>query len=222
MSSDPNIVTASSGPDRVKPATVTPVFLLLLLETLRDMDQPPEVLEDENVSSSMPRRLGLNEVVLRQITRLRDATRRKLPQTRAEAENLIRLVIRRPDAEEIFDAAGREMSRRAWNERSPLLRRVLRWLPRAIVNRIAARAAERLFGKILGGGRLGLAGWPGEISISECLTASADPGGAACGFYAGVYAELISLYSGKAHSVRHTRCAARGADACVWTTAVVA
>jgi bacteriochlorophyll 4-vinyl reductase len=220
MSTEPTSAAAPRAHEP-KPATVTPVFLLLLLETLRDLDHPPEVLEDENVSSSMPRRLGLNEVVLRQIVRLRDATRRKLPQSRAEAENLIKLVIRRPDAEEVFDAAGREMARRAWNERSPALRRVLRWLPRALINRIAARAVERLFRQILGGGRLGLAGWPGELTITDSLTASADPGGEACGFYAGVYAELLTLYTGREHRVRQTRCAGRGADACVWSASVV-
>jgi len=221
MSTESTTAPAHSASEQVKPATVTPVFLLLLLETLRDHDRPPEVLEDEDVSLSMPRRLGLNEVVVRQIRRLQDATRRRVPQSRDEAENLIRLVIRRPDSEEIFEEAGREMARRAWLERSPLLRRTLPWFPRALVNRIAARAARRLFRHILGGGRLGLAGWPGELSITESLTASADPGGEACGFYAGVYAELLSLYTGRTHSVRQTRCSGRGGDVCVWNAAVV-
>jgi predicted hydrocarbon binding protein len=222
MSTESTTASALPTPERLKPATVTPVFLLLLLETLRDHDRPPEILEDEDVSSSMPRRLGLNEVVMRQIRRLQDATRRREPQSRDEAENLIRLVIRRPDSEEIFEEAGRQMARRAWLERSPVLRRVLPWFPRALVNRIAARAAERLFRHILGGGRLGLAGWPGELSITGSLTASADPGGEACGFYAGVYAELLSLYTSRVHSVRQTRCSARGADACVWSASVIA
>jgi hypothetical protein len=98
--------------------SVTPLFPLLLLETLRDMDRPDEVLEGEDLSASMPRRLGLSDVVYVQIHRFREEVRRKRLQTAATVEDLIRLVIKRHDADEIFEEAGRRVARRIWEERS--------------------------------------------------------------------------------------------------------
>src|SRR5687767_4324843 len=89
--------------------SVTPVFPLILLETMRDMDKPDEVLEGENLAISMPRRLGLSDVVYLQIHKFREETRKKRLQTPAVVEDLIRLVIRRPDADEIFEEAGRRV-----------------------------------------------------------------------------------------------------------------
>src|SRR5215207_6833047 len=88
-------------------ATVTPVFPLILLETMRDMDRPEEYLEGEDVAVSMPRRLGLSDVVYTQIHRFREEVKRKRMQTPAVVMDLVRLVIRRPDADEIFEEAGR-------------------------------------------------------------------------------------------------------------------
>lgn len=48
---------------------MTPVFPLILLETMRDMDRPEEYLEGEDVAVSMPRRLGLSDVIYTQIHR---------------------------------------------------------------------------------------------------------------------------------------------------------
>ncbi|HWK89043.1 MAG TPA: hypothetical protein VNP72_03585, partial [Longimicrobium sp.] len=81
-----------AGPDA---PSVSPVFPLLLLETMRDMDRPEEVLEGENLAASMPRRLGLSDVVYTQIHRFREETKKKSLQTPAVVEDLIRLVIRR-------------------------------------------------------------------------------------------------------------------------------
>ncbi|MGZ7236654.1 hypothetical protein ACXWOK_10690, partial [Streptococcus pyogenes] len=52
--------------------SVTPLFPLILLETLRDMDRPEELLEGEDLTASMPRRLGLSDVVYLQIHRFRE------------------------------------------------------------------------------------------------------------------------------------------------------
>src|SRR5690606_40574039 len=43
--------------------SVSPVLPLLLLEPMRDRDRPEEVLEDEDVSLSFPRRLRRSEAV---------------------------------------------------------------------------------------------------------------------------------------------------------------
>ena len=202
--------------------SVTPVFPLLLLETMRDMDRPEEYLEGEDVAVSMPRRLGLSDVVNAQIHRFREEVKRKRMQTPAVVADLIRLVIRRPDADEIFEEAGRRVARHFWMERSGAARRMLRFLPTGMKQRRARKAAERLFGQLSGSGGLTVTRKPTGLRMERSLTAHADPGGAACAFYAGALAELMSEYMGRKHSVQHSRCTTRGADACEWTSLVVA
>jgi predicted hydrocarbon binding protein len=46
------------------------------------------------------------------------------------------------------------------------------------------------------------------------MTFRADPGGAACAFYAGALSELLREYTGKEHDVAHVHCQAQGADVC--------
>lgn len=181
------------------------------------MDRPEEVLEGEDVSLSMPRRFGLNDVVYAQIGRFREAVRRKRPQSTAEVENLIRLVIRRPDAEEIFEEAGRRIARTAWEDRSGTFRRVVPHLPQPLALRSARRATQRLFRQLVGDGRLTVTLHPLTVRLADSLSAAADPGGAACALYAGVFAELVQRYTGRPCRPEHPRCEARGASPCEWT-----
>lgn len=197
-------------------ADVDPVFPLVLLETMRDMDRPEEILEGEDVSASMPRHFGLSDVVLHQISRFREAVQRGRPQDPKEVENLIRLVIRRPDAEEIFEAAGRQIARRAWQQRSPSYRRASHWLPATLTLRVARRATRRLFAQLVGPGLLRVTGRPVAVRINGSLTARADPGGAACALYAGVFAETMRQYTGQEYRAEHTECEARGREVCEW------
>ncbi len=197
--------------------SVTPLFPLLLLETLRDMDRPEEVLEGEDLTASMPRRLGLSDVVYTQIHRFREEVRRKRLQTAATVEDLIRLVIKRHDADEIFEEAGRRVARRFWEERSNAARRLVRLLPPALAVRSARGAALRLFRQMQGTAWLELRGRPPAVRMVGPMTFRADPGGAACAFYAGALSELLREYTGKEHPVAHVHCQARGADACEWS-----
>ncbi|MBV9774519.1 MAG: hypothetical protein JO040_11250 [Gemmatimonadetes bacterium] len=201
---------------------ITPLLPLILFETMRDMDRPEEVLEGEDVSVSLPRRFGLNDVVNTQIHRFREEVRRKRLQGESEIENLIRLVIRRPDAEEIFEEAGRRMARQAWEERSATARRMVKHLPSRLALVTARRAARRLFRQIVGNGRLHISKKHPAIRVAGSLTARADPGGVACMLYAGAFAELMARYTGRDYRLTHPACEARGAEACEWTAAVPA
>ena len=58
---------------------------------------------------------------------------------------------------------------------------------------------------------------PPTVQMVSAMTIRADPGGAACAFYAGALAELLREYTGHDHTVAHARCQALGADACEWT-----
>lgn len=198
---------------------ITPLLPLILFETMRDMDRPEEVLEGEDLSASLPRRFGLNDVVHTQIHRFREEVRRKRPQGEAEIENLIRLVIRRPDAEEIFVEAGRRIARLAWEARSDTYRRLVRHLPPRLALRSARRASLRVFRQIAGNGRLHASRRQMAIRISGSLTARADPGGAACALYSGVLTELMTRYTGRDYALQHAACEAYGAEACEWTAA---
>ena len=209
--------TGSSGKGRI-----SPLLPLLLFETMRDMDRPEEVLEGEDLALSLPRRFGLNDVVHTQIHRFREEVRRKRPQGEADVENLLRLVIRRPDAEEIFEEAGRRMARIAWEERSAAFRRLVRHLPPALALRSARKAARRLFRQMAGNGKLQVGRRQPGLRISGTFTARADPGGAACALYAGALAELMEQYTGRAYRPEHPACEGRGADTCEWTLAAQA
>ena len=209
--------TSSAGPDT---PSVTPVFPLILLETMRDMDRPEEYLEGEDVAVSMPRRLGLSDVVFTQIHRFREEVKRKRPQTATTVLDLIRLVIRRPDADEIFEEAGRRVARHAWEQRPGAFRRMIRFLPAALVQRSARKAAQRMFGELVGDARFSILRKPLGLHIERSLTSRADPGGAACALYAGALAELMTQYTGRRHSAQHPRCETRGTGACEWVAFV--
>lgn len=197
--------------------SITPVFPLLVLEALRDSDRPAEVLEGEDVTSSLPRRLGLSDVVMVQIRRFQGEVKARRLQRAADVEDLIRLVIRRPDAEEIFHEAGRRVARQAWAERSGVVRGALRFSPHPVARLAAARAGRRLLRVLTGPQGVSLRRWPVELRIHDSLTARADPGGAACIFYSGVLEEVLQLYTGRAYRAHHTRCEARGDEVCEWT-----
>ena len=203
-------------------ASVTPVFPLILLETMRDMDRPEEYLEGENPTASMPRRLGLSDVVFRQIHRFQEEVKRKRMQSPDTVADLIRLVIRRPDAEEIFEEAGRRVARHAWGERSGTFRRMVRLLPAGSRQRSARKAAQKLFRQLAGDAGLKVSVKPVSLGLTRSLTSHADPGGAACAFYSGALSELVTQYTGRKTSATHPRCEARGGATCEWVTQVIA
>jgi predicted hydrocarbon binding protein len=208
----------SAGPET---PSINPEFPLLLLETMRDMDRPEEVLEGENLAVSLPRRLGLSDVVFLQIHKFREETKRKRPQSPAVVEDLVRLVIRRPDAEEIFEEAGRRLARRAWGEKSAPGRFWLRLLPAGVRLRAAGGEARRLLRQVTGDAVLHVRPRPLLVRITGCLTARADPGGAACAFYTGVIAEVLTEHTGRPHAVQHPQCQARRGESCEWTATVM-
>lgn len=213
---------ARPAPAPAGPPSITPVFPLLLLETMRDMDRPEEVLEDEDVTVSLPRRLGLSDVVSGQIRRLQGEVRARRPQSAEHVADLIRLVIRRPDAEEIFNEAGRRVARYYWEQRAGAMRALLPRLPGPLSRRAAQRAARRLFREVVGPRGFTLTGSPPELRIDGSLTAEADPGGAACAFFCGALSEVMTLYTGKEHEATHAECTARSGDCCSWVAAVSA
>lgn len=209
-----------NGSERARPPSITPVFPLILLETMRDRDRPEEVLEDEDLTLSLPRRLGLSDVILVQIHRLQEEVKAKRLQSPPQVVDLMRLVVRRPDAEVIFAEAGRRVARHQWAQRSASFRGALRVMPNPVRRISARRAARRLFRQLAGDGQLWVGRWPVEIRLRDPLSARADPSGAACAFFGGAFAELMELHTGRRYQIRHPTCATRGAEHCEWTVEV--
>lgn len=200
--------------------TITPLFPLLLLETLRDRDRPEEILEDEDVTVSLPRRLGLSDVIGVQIRRFQEEVRARRLQSSANVIDLMRLVVRRPDAAEIFAEAGRRLARHGWSQRSSTSRLLLRVAPKPISRMAARRAARRLFRQIAGDGKLHVGRWPIDVRLRDSISSRADPNGSACSFYAGAFAEVMQLHTAKRYRVVHAECICRGAPECHWTVEV--
>lgn len=183
---------------------------LRLLEVLRDLDHPGEILEDENPSVTMPRRLGLSDVVERQIRTYREDVKKRTRLTDAEIRDLFRLVTRRPDANEIFLRAGRTLADveegRGWRRMMP--RRIALALARSRVR----RRLTALFGRRIGGfGR-------GSFSVEgrSLLFVEADPGGAACALVSGLCQATLEHATGRGAAVQHVLCQARGDALCRW------
>ncbi|MEX2570349.1 MAG: hypothetical protein WD737_03520 [Gemmatimonadota bacterium] len=216
----PSPRTSASGTGVEKPS-VSPVLPLLLLETMRDLDRPPEVLEDEDITTSLPRRLGLSEVVRLQIRRFEQEVRHRRPQIPSQVEDLFRLVIRRPDCEDIFAAAGRRMAERYWNQRSGVPRTLVRFLPRPLALIAAQRAGRRMFADLVGPSPFRISRKPVRLRIDTSLTARADPGGAACAFYGGAFGALLELYTGRRYRILHPACACRTPGGpCEWSVEI--
>jgi len=87
-------------------ARVAAVVGLSLLEVIRALDLPSETLAAEDTTQTMPRRLGLSDVVDQQIRLYREQVRRREKISDQQAQDLVHLVLRRPDSEEAFLRVG--------------------------------------------------------------------------------------------------------------------
>jgi hypothetical protein len=201
-------------PNSTTRARVAPIFGLTLLETLRDQDRPSEVLEDEVPSATMPRRLGLSEVIEKQIGIYRTAVRQRTKMTDAQVADLVKLVVRRPDATEVFWKAGVSLALR-YHGGSRM--GVARFLPRGVAfyltRRAAARGLNKLFGRRMGGYAQG----PFALEGRGLPFVEADPSGCACHFVSGFCQTIVARRMGREYQVVHSKCQARQDDLCRWT-----
>lgn len=175
-----------------------------------------EVLEEEDLASSLPRRLGLTGVVESQIHRYRVAQRRNEKIPVEDVKNLFTLVLRRPDAEAILKEAGRELARHQGRRVLYRFAGAARLLPEALCSRLAQRSVRRLLRRVGAGGTLQVGRSPLRVEIPDSLTARADATGTACALYSAAIAEAAQHTLGRRPSVEHRACRARGDDSCVW------
>lgn len=195
---------------------VAPAFPLALLESVRSHDHPGEILEDEDITLSLPRRFGLTDVVITQILRYEAAQRARRQVPLDDVMNLIRLVMRRPDAAPILAESGRRLAR--WRFRR-IPRFYVSLLHRA-PQRLGAGAARRTARKMLRELRLGShieVSKPYAVQITDPATAASLADSLFCTLVTSLLTEQLLLYTGESQDVRHVECAARGEQHCVWT-----
>lgn len=202
---------------RVSPADggqarrVSSAVALALLEILRVRDLPEEVFAEEDLTETMPRRLGLNDVVDAQIRRYRAEARRGRRVPAAEVQDLFQLVLRRADARDIFYLAGRRLAGR----HSPGSR-LVRALPKRAAVVVGGQRARARVSRLFGSGATSLGGEPFAVGGRDLITVRGDPSGAACALYTGLFDEILERHTGEPLRVIHRECESRGQPRCVW------
>ena len=200
----------------MKNTAVLAALPLALLQSTRAHDRPDEVLEDEDLSASLPRRLGLSGVIETQIYRYETAAKggKRVPSD--EFTNLLKLMLRRPDAETILRETGARIAQRQFETVAPWRLKLLRVLPRAVILGSIRRATTRLLKNIAGTSDVSVTGKPIHARINHPQTASLEPAGVACALYASAFEEIASLYLGRKARVQQIKCASNGSSYCDW------
>lgn len=195
--------------------TVDALLPLSLLEAVRAVDTPRDDMDAEYVAELRSKRLGLSDTVHMQIRRYSGAIRKGQRAPQDEAVGIARLIGRRPDAENVFRAAGRHLARKSYETLSPVTRRALRFLPGIVARPIALRHGRRIALRYTNGtlSRLGSAI---NLDVPRSVTVDSAPKQIGCTFYEATLRELLSLLVGGAGAVDHVRCTARGDGSCEW------
>jgi hypothetical protein len=173
---------------------------LTILEQIRAQDRPAEVLEDEDLATTLPRRLGLNDVVDSRIRSYQDASRKKVRVGESEIWDLIGLVARRPDSDVIFRGVGSALAKQVRPRRS--YRRLLRkgFLGSRSRSRLG-RALGRLIGRSVGRFEKGSF----TFVSADPFFLESDPGGEVCHIVSGFLEESLREYARRPADVIYGR-----------------
>ncbi|MCL7971852.1 MAG: hypothetical protein M8866_07150 [marine benthic group bacterium] len=194
---------------------LNPSVALVLLESLRDVDTPAEVLEDEAFRISLPRRLGLSDVIDGQMRRYADMRKRRRQLEASEFLDLLRLIARRPDARMVFEAAGDRLGSE-YASRTPRAAGIARRLaPASFRRRSLLRHLRRVAESLSPGSAISADRGDPSISVAHCLPAVADNSGSACGIITAAFTACAHAM-GESAPVHHPSCESRGDDSCLW------
>lgn len=189
---------------------------LALLRAVQHQDTPPELLPEENPSAMFPNRLGLSGVIEEQIRRLHSRVRRRKRVEEDQVRALLELISRRSDATEVFSAAGRELA--SFHFSGPLgrLRRLARRLPGWFRRRAVINGLRRANGTFVVATDKTVDTRPVKVRATDSLLAQVGSEGTACQLYSSLAVSLVEMIGAGPADVVHTRCQARGDEACVW------
>ncbi len=196
---------------------IPPVMPLALLESVRAHDRPGEILEDEDLSVSLPRRLGLTGVVERQMMQYQQAAKKGKKVSLDDVASLIHLVLRRPDAEPIMRETGQRVARTHFQRVPKAWVKMLRALPRGAVFASLRRSSRRMLMKFLAEDGLEVTAKPLTLRSKNSVAAQIDPSGNMCVLYSGALEEIALLYTETRPNVVHHICKTRGNAYCEWT-----
>lgn len=184
---------------------------LSLLEVIRALDLPSETLAAEDTTQTMPRRLGLSDVVDQQIRLYREQVRRREKISDQQAQDLVHLVLRRPDSEEAFLRVGELLADQV---RAP--RGVPRLLPEKARFSRARRQTRSRLKALLGRHVGGFAYGPFALEARGHFLLELDPGGDACAMVTGLSQAILRLNLQRSFEVQHVSCQALKHDLCRW------
>ncbi len=187
---------------------VSALVALTILEVLQASDRPFEVFEQEDTSITMPRRLGLSDVVERRIRTYQEETRKGSKISDEEFVDLMRLVVKRPDARAIFLECGARLAGKA-ARRSRL---VPRGLGLALAKRRIRKRLRALFGRRIGG--FADAGF--TLEGRSLLFIQSDSTGDTCSLVTGLCSATLSASIADPPTIAHIACEARDDDHCRW------
>ena len=173
---------------------------LAILEGLRDADRPEEYLEDEDPSITLPRRLGLSDVVGQGIRRYDVEARRGRRVPESEVADLVSLVIRRGDADEVFHDVGRALAAR--DPSRGLLRRVA---PHALRMRLARREVKRRIRRLFGPGVARFERGSFQMVGLDVPFIDADPGGEVAEILTGLCEGIVENVTSRPATIRRLR-----------------
>ncbi len=186
---------------------------LTLLEVIRRQDLPKEILEAENPTVTMPRKLGLSDVIDRQIRIYQEEVRKGRRMSDQEVHDLVKLVTRRPDSEEVLFRAGRILA----GENGSEVRGLRRLLPRGVALGLARRSVRRRIKKLFGRDLGRFEDAPFEYKAGRHLLLESDPGGDACHLVTGLGETIVQRFTGAGFRLIHAQCISRADDQCRWT-----
>ena len=196
-------------------ATVDALFPLSLLEAVRNVDTPMDLLDTEYVDELRNKRFGLSDTVYTQIKRHTEAVRKGQRTGSDEVIGLAKLIGRRPDAEAVFRAAGRYTARQSYQTISSVNRSLMRILPAALARPLAFRYAKKIAARYLGGNVRRVGAFL-MVDVPRSITLGTAPGSVGCTYYESSLRELLQRLIGSIGAVEHVRCAARGEGTCEW------
>jgi hypothetical protein len=201
------------GTDKVSPA-----IALALLHALRTSDTPPEVIEDESFRISLPRRLGLNEVIDTQMRRFAEIRDRRGTISTDEFASLLGLIDRRPDDIEIFAAAGRALAEGRFPPHGSVDRARARLTPRRLRRRKLILGMREVARALEPGARIAPVPDSGidGIEVRDPPLAATTDGGSGCSLLTGALEICAARLADGEVRVRHADCVARGDETCRW------
>ena len=188
---------------------------LRLLEVVRDRDLPTELLEEEDPARTIPRRLGLSDVVDRQIRAYGDDVRKGVHLMDQGITDLFTLVNRRSDSDEVFFNTGRELVE---------VHFPFRWgrvFPESIQYMFARTYLSWHLKHLFGRHILTFAEGPLNVEVQGLFFEGGDPEGSTCYLISGICQRILEQIGHRSAEVGHTLCQARGDDRCRWDGSII-